>query len=62
MTILSSFLNDYCVCFPHLANGPWNELTVGLVIAVAVPLLISVIATATSGVLWNVPDSVNRYR
>jgi hypothetical protein len=46
----------------YVGDGPWNELTVGLVIAVAVPLLITVIATATNGVLWNVPDSVNRYR
>jgi len=46
----------------YVGDGPWNELTVGLVIAVAVPLLITVIATATNGVLWNVPDSINRYR
>ena len=46
----------------YVGDGPWNELTVGLVIAVAVPLLITVVATATNGVLWNVPDSINRYR
>jgi hypothetical protein len=46
----------------YVGDGPWNELTVGLVIAVAVPLLITVIAAATNGVLWNVPDSINRYR
>ena len=46
----------------YVGTGPWNELTVGLAIAVAVPLLITIVAAATNGVLWNVPDSVNRYR
>ena len=46
----------------YVGTGPWNELTVGLAIAVAVPLLITIVAAATKGVLWNVPDSVNRYR
>ena len=46
----------------YVGTGPWNELTVGLAIAVAVPLFITIVAAATNGVLWNVPDSVNRYR
>ena len=46
----------------YVGTGTWNELTVGLAIAVAVPLVITVFAAATNGVLWNVPDAVNRYR
>ena len=46
----------------YVGTGTWNELTVGLAIAIAVPLVITVFAAATNGVLWNVPDAVNRYR
>jgi len=38
----------------YVGKGFWNELTVGLAIAVATPLAIVVIATATRGVLWDV--------
>jgi len=46
----------------YVGTGTWNELTVGLAIAIAVPLVITVFAAATNGVLWNVPDAVNRYQ
>ena len=46
----------------YVGTGTWNELTVGLAIAIVVPLVITVFAAATNGVLWNVPDAVNRYR
>jgi hypothetical protein len=46
----------------YVGTKKWNELTVGLAIAIAVPLIITIVATATNGVLWNVPDAYNRYR
>lgn len=38
----------------YKGTGFWNELTVGVAVAVVVPLVITVLATATRGVLWDV--------
>ena len=37
-----------------VGKGFWNELTVGLAVAIVVPLVITVLATTTRGVLWDV--------
>mmetsp|Transcript_12862 Transcript_12862/g.31011 ORF Transcript_12862/g.31011 Transcript_12862/m.31011 type:complete len:273 (+) Transcript_12862:201-1019(+) len=36
-----------------VGGGFWNELTVGIAIFLAVPTVITVVATTTNGVLWN---------
>ncbi len=37
----------------YVGDGFWNELTVGIAIAVAVPLVIVVLAATTRGTLWD---------
>ena len=37
----------------YVGDGVWNELTVGIAIFVAVPAVITVLATTTRGVLWD---------
>lgn len=37
----------------YVGGGFWNELTVGIAIFVAVPTVITVLATTTRGVLWD---------
>jgi len=37
----------------YVGKGFWNELTVGLAVAIVVPLVITVAATASRGVLWD---------
>ena len=37
----------------YVGDGFWNELTVGIAIFVAVPTVITVLATTTRGVLWD---------